>query len=276
MRVVIFTVKNHIYANKIIKELLFFKGIKVIAIVESDVIYPNKNKISALGTYLKTSGLKYVISQIVKVLFFQFGSIIYPFMPFAKKESMLFPYRLLPVIKNMPVLIEKNINLEEFIARLSETKPDLFISVFFNQLFKNKILSIPRLGTINIHPALLPNYRGVSPTFWVLANGERRTGVTIHSITDDEVDRGEILAQKEIKILPTDTESSLYWRCVNEGIPLLKTILDSIAKRRKIEVKFKTTGGSSNYFSLPTKKAVENFKKNGRRFFTIRQLIYEK
>ena len=82
-----------------------------------------------------------------------------------------------------------------FIKKLS---PDIIIVSSFNQIIPKPIISIPKLGVINIHPSLLPKYRGATPTVWALMNGEKETGVTIHFIEDERIDNGNIITQSRL------------------------------------------------------------------------------
>lgn len=268
MKTVIFTTKNHIYANYLIKELLL-NNLEVVAIIESDVIYPGKGKLEGIMKYLKISGLSYVFHQAMKVLLFQLTSKFYSALPFKNKAHPFFSYRILARNLKIPIYKVKDVNQAETIELLAQKKPDLFISLLFTQIFRSTILSLPNKGTINFHPALLPSYKGVSPTFWVLSSGESKTGVSIHKISDAKIDEGAILAQKEIPILEFDTEHTLYWRCVKEGAPLLRKVIKQIKTNKKVQTKDKPTV-TPCYFSLPTKKAVFQFKNRGRKFFTLK------
>jgi methionyl-tRNA formyltransferase len=77
--------------------------------------------------------------------------------------------------------------------------PDLLISAHFQKIINKDIIAIPQLGCLNLHPSLLPFYRGMAPQHWPIINGERKTGITVHFI-DEGVDTGNIVLQKEILI----------------------------------------------------------------------------
>lgn len=274
MRVVVFTSKDHILANKIIKELFNIPEIKITAISESSIVYPGKSNVGAVLSILKKSGASYTTAQVAKFLHFRIASLLYKFFPFKNPKQSLFSYHRFALKNNIPIFIENNINSKSFLRKMSILKPDLFVSIFLNQIFKKELLSVPKKGTINIHPAFLPSYRGLSPTFWVLANGEKETGISIHEVSES-IDNGAILAQQKVAILPSDTEYSLYARCVKIGIPLLKKIISNLAKNRNIK-KVSQKEAASSYYSLPTKSAVKGFRKNGRKFFSVSELLLTK
>jgi len=88
---------------------------------------------------------------------------------------------------------------DKAIELLHKLSPDVISIAFFNQLLRAPVLAIPRLGTVNAHPSLLPAYRGPSPLFWMLRNGEERGGVTVHLVDAGE-DSGAILQREETPI----------------------------------------------------------------------------
>lgn len=110
--------------------------------------------------------------------------------------------------RGIPVLQPEKMKDPEFIEKLKSFKPDLFVVVAF-RLLPREVWSIPRLGTFNLHAALLPQYRGAAPINWAVINGEKATGVTSFLI-DDGVDTGTILMREQYKIKPEDTASDVH------------------------------------------------------------------
>ncbi|MDP2625948.1 MAG: formyltransferase family protein [Candidatus Rokubacteria bacterium] len=120
----------------------------------------------------------------------------------------------------IPVLAPPSPGLAEVAATLGPLEADLFLSVWYRRLLGPDLLRLPRIAALNLHGSLLPAYRGRAPVNWVLANGERRTGVTLHHMIA-EADAGDIVAQVPIEIGPEDTALTLYQRVVKEGVDLL-------------------------------------------------------
>ena len=127
------------------------------------------------------------------------------------------------------------------------------------------MLNLPKLA-VNLHPSFLPDYRGISPVFWALANHEKKAGVTLHQMSE-QIDAGRIINQQEIIIAEKETEHSLYLKCSQVGGRLLREFILKFGP-----VDFKDNREEGRYFSLPTRAAVSNFKKNGQKFFTLREL----
>ena len=92
---------------------------------------------------------------------------------------------------------------------LKTVHPNFLISAYYRFIISDEILSLTQYKSMNLHPSLLPNYRGCFSSVWSILNGEEKTGITFHYITS-EIDGGNIILQKEIKIIDSDTAFSLY------------------------------------------------------------------
>jgi methionyl-tRNA formyltransferase len=108
----------------------------------------------------------------------------------------------------IPFIKHPNINSEEFIRLISVYQCDLFVSMSFNQIFKNRIINIPKLKTINCHAGKLPYYRGRNILNWVLINDDSEFGITVHYI-DEGIDTGDIILQKTYPITDDDNYKTL-------------------------------------------------------------------
>jgi methionyl-tRNA formyltransferase len=125
--------------------------------------------------------------------------------------------------KLQPLLQPSNLKDPEFISNLKALNADLFIVVAFRML-PQEVWKIPRLGTINLHASLLPDYRGAAPINHAIINGETITGVTTFFI-DEKIDTGNILLRKEVHISPSENAGDLHDKLMKEGARLvIKTI----------------------------------------------------
>ncbi|MFH1898491.1 MAG: methionyl-tRNA formyltransferase [Candidatus Desantisbacteria bacterium] len=131
-----------------------------------------------------------------------------------------------PIIKllaqrlNLPVYQPFSLNTEEGIALVKKLQPELIVVVAFGQILPDEILNIPTLGCINLHPSLLPRYRGAAPIQRSLINGDTVTGITV-AYVNSKLDSGDIILQKEVKIEPYDTGDSLADRLSQLGAMLV-------------------------------------------------------
>ncbi len=106
--------------------------------------------------------------------------------------------------------------------------PDLVLSVMYRNMLPEAVIAAGRLAALNLHPSLLPAYRGRAPINWVLVNGESATGVTLHHMVH-RADAGDIVGQRRIEIAPRETALSLYHRIESESIALLREALPLVA-----------------------------------------------
>ncbi len=133
------------------------------------------------------------------------------------------------VKRNITVYTDEKINELQWIKKIGELKPDIIFSFYYRKMICHEILEIPRLGAFNLHGSLLPAYRGRCPVNWVLINGEKRTGVTLHYMID-KPDAGDIVGQKEVEISFTDTARILYEKLCHTAKTLFDEILPLIKK----------------------------------------------
>ncbi|MCS3950915.1 methionyl-tRNA formyltransferase [Salinibacter ruber] len=163
----------------------------------------------------------------------------------------------------IPEHTPENVNDPAFLDFLSEQDVDLVVSIACPQIVREDLLNCPPDGVINIHGALLPKYRGKLPSFWVLANGEEKTGVTVHYM-NEQLDDGPIIVQKEVPIRPDDTLHSLVLRSkVQFGGSALAEAVRQI-ETGSVETK-ENPGGEATYFSFPDAEAIRRFRERGRK-----------
>ncbi len=115
----------------------------------------------------------------------------------------------------------------DFLNDLRALEADLFVVVAF-RILPAELLKIPPAGTVNLHPSLLPRYRGAAPIQWAVMNGDQETGVTTFLI-ERKVDAGDILCQETVPIVPEETAGELHERLSRIGAELLLRTVDLMA-----------------------------------------------
>lgn len=136
--------------------------------------------------------------------------------------------------------------------KIQNTKPDLIIVASYGQILPKEILDIPKYGCLNVHPSLLPKYRGPSPIQYAILNGDKETGVTI-MLMDEKMDHGPILAQQELEFQISNFQFlNLHDKLAELGAKLL---LDTIPKWLNKEIKPQTQDESkATYTKILTKE----------------------
>lgn len=166
--------------------------------------------------------------------------------------------------RDIPLIqIEGNINKDENLEKIQAYKPDLLVSIAGNQIFKRKLLDVATHGCVNLHTALLPKYRGLMPSFWVLKNGETHTGVSVFFV-DEGIDSGPILVQEKLAI---DGMSQAQLIDVTKKMGM-DAILESIEKIHSGNYELiENDAAQMTYFTFPTREDVLAFQAAGKRFY---------
>lgn len=141
------------------------------------------------------------------------------------------PVKALAHQRGLVPLTPNNASSPEFVADLAKLAPDIIVVTDYGQFLKPNLLAVPALGAINIHPSLLPKYRGAAPIHWAIANGETETGVTVLYVTE-KMDAGDIILQERVPILDDATTQTLEPLLAEVGANLLLRALDDIQHGR--------------------------------------------
>ena len=133
---------------------------------------------------------------------------------------------------NIPVFQPVKVKAPESVEQLQKYEADILVVAAFGQIVSKEILTMPRLGCVNIHASLLPKYRGASPINWCIINGEKETGVTIMQM-DEGIDTGDILTMTKVPIADDETAESLFEKLSKAGAEL---IVDTLPKLERGEI----------------------------------------
>lgn len=139
------------------------------------------------------------------------------------------PVKIVATEHNLPIYQPERVRKPNFVRTLKHLAPDVMVIAAFGQLLPQTVLDIPPCGTINVHPSLLPKYRGAAPIQWALINGETETGVTL-MLLDAGEDTGDIICSECILIENTDTAFTLSEQLANLGAKQLVQVLSDMPR----------------------------------------------
>ena len=157
----------------------------------------------------------------------------------------------------------RSVNSKQFYQQVLKLNPDLIIVGSWSEKFKKPIIDLPKLGTVNCHPSLLPAYRGPNPYMQVILHGEKETGVTLH-LMDENLDTGPILLQKRIDIIQGfegDTGESLKNKCCALARKAVSELLYTLNNEMIIPIN-QNEKEASYYPQLSEKDILINFEKS--------------
>ena len=134
-------------------------------------------------------------------------------------KTLSTPLKTLARSLNLPVIETADINHPEIITKMKSCRSEIMLVAAFGQMLGKAVLEIPEKGVFNIHPSLLPKYRGAAPVEHAILNREQETGVTIIAVTR-RMDAGPILSQKKVEIRPDENTPALSQRLAEIGAEL--------------------------------------------------------
>lgn len=161
------------------------------------------------------------------------------------------------------IQLQGSVNSATNLEIIRQYQPDVLVSIGGNQIFKRPLIDLAPKGCLNLHTALLPKYRGLMPSFWVLRHNEKFTGVSVFFV-DEGIDSGPILVQRKVEIGQRSQEElirhtkQIGMECILEG-------LDKI-DRGEVQT-LPNPAEEMTYFSFPTRADVKAFYAAGKRFF---------
>lgn len=155
----------------------------------------------------------------------------------------------------------------ELMRRLA---PDLIVSIRYRRILKDEAIAIPRLGVLNLHSGVLPDYKGVMATFWAMLNKEEIIGATLHRIVDSGIDTGPVIG---IRPVPADYGSSYLanvLRLYGPGCDMIVEAIQALETGKEPETTAQAPGGE--YFSTPEADDFRRFAALGLELASGREL----
>lgn len=239
---------------------------KVIRSCPSEIVGINITE----GTFIEGKGfgrkLEYIATialisgplQLFKRIFVMSGFFAFNSIRSLKNRN---PFSIATIAKEygIPIKYVNDINSKEFIEYLEEIQPDIIINQA-NMILKRDLISIPSIGCLNRHSALLPKYRGQLAPFWAYLNQENETGVSIHFL-DDKIDNGPIVVQKRVPIRRFDTFDSLLEKIFEVTPDAMLEALSLIRKGDYKENLIENNPDLSSYYSAPRFKDALKYRK---------------
>jgi folate-dependent phosphoribosylglycinamide formyltransferase PurN len=265
MKIVVLLPKLHAGAELALNRLLKQKELEIVGIVRSDISPLNKHFWKYFRYGIRRMGVFY--AAMIGILFYLpgIGLALAGLFWWGRRRRWLTVDQL---IKKHELKLHdtENINNKKTVKALKSWKPDLVVSLYFDQILKKPVIQVAKVATLNMHPGLLPRYKGLWPNFWKLHNKEKYAGVTIHHI-NEKIDAGDVIAQVKFPIKKHDTRFSLGLKSASKGTELLIKTLIKIKKGVHLPpLKLK---GKPRYYGLPKKKHFDAFFARGKKLVSF-------
>lgn len=258
MRIAVVTQEDSFYIPKLLSLLMAGRGRDIVAVT----LLPGEMVKSAanIHKYLAFMGVVDFTRYVVRYSIYHAANLLFP----RGLGGRFYSVRAVARRHDVPVIEPRGVNDPAHLDALRRLDVDLIVSIAAPQLFRKELLALPRHGCINIHNSLLPQYQGLLPSFWVLANGEAMTGTTVHYM-NERIDAGALILQRATPIEDSDTLHSLVYRTkILIGPEMLLEAIDRIESGDvpAIDVDWST----ATYYSFPDRDAVQRFRARNRKF----------
>ncbi len=195
MKKLIFCSYSCVYSSLVLQKILENSQIEVVAIINSTrILHPEYGALKGSLKQIQQSGWRYSSYLFFITDLFSWGQAF-----FSLKKSSLKTIQQLARQHKIPIINTKNINTPESVDYIRKLQADFLLAAHFNQLIKPEILEIEQLQCLNIHPSLLPSFKGVDPVFYAMLKNKKTLGVSLHRMSE-RFDSGEILLQDEIHL----------------------------------------------------------------------------
>lgn len=248
-----------LYAESVFKPLLEAPDIEIVAVISSTrLLKKGYGFLRSAFTMLKQSGWRYVGYHMWLTDVFELVQ------PFVSRKTV----KRLCRDADIPLHETSDINSAASVEFIRSKQADLLVSAYFNQLVQQEVRELPRYGAINIHPSMLPEFRGTDPVFHALLSDRQEIGVTVHYMNEG-LDTGNILRQVGIEVRP-DASMLLYYDALfKRGARLLIEVLPQI----RIGWPGMLQEGGGNYASWPDRCHVSLFRRQGLRLMSLREYL---
>lgn len=227
MRIYIITMEDPLYTLPFIKSVITEKQSNIVGVAISEggrfKIGKKRSKLVYLFSLFLIMGIIGFITNISKTLIFKFKKAASKYLPFITNPGL----EAFCIDKKIPVKHISSPNNPEFSSFLKSQQIDIII----NQsqfIIKKELLSIPSIGVLNRHNALLPKNRGRLTPFWVLFKEEKETGVSIHFV-DEGMDSGQIVVQERFEVSKNDDFNSIVEKNYQIAPKAMLKAIDSLA-----------------------------------------------
>lgn len=258
MRVYLIIVEEPFFHPSFVAEIIKQEKNRLVGITTVPDISPKKSKLTYFWQQWSFFGPWPFFYLGLKTIFYKILNLISLFLPLGRFYSV----RAVARYYKVPLYQTANVNSQDHLEYLKKLEPDVIVSAQ-GQIFKKELLDLPKIACINRHSALLPKYGGLWPVFWAMLAGEKKIGVTVHTM-EAKIDAGQILTQREIPILSGDSLYSLYRKAFSISAQVVLEALEKLGKKPIQFIAYNSKRAS--YFSNPGSKEASLFRQKGLKF----------
>jgi folate-dependent phosphoribosylglycinamide formyltransferase PurN len=262
---VAFVLTDYVLHNRIVADYVAARPGDKVAVVKVPLVLRGKGRIETARRIAPRLSRRFLFGKILEGLVLAAITVVPKVM---RRGAVFLRLRTIAHRHGFPFLRTRDVMAEEALRFLRDFGPDVVVTCF-HQIVRRPLLDIPRLGVVNIHPGLLPEFRGIQPYFWELAERHGRAGATLHLIEDETIDTGRVLARAEYATWPGMSVQLNYYLAAQAASRLLPRCLAALEAGR-VAPAAQPDGGA--YYRWPDSAAFDRLAAAGHPLFAWRQL----
>ena len=254
---VVFLFNEYSLHNHILASTIAARPNDEFVIVKVPLVVKGKSRLDSGKKILPQLSPRFVLEKLYEFVLLTYITWFPKVLPFGETFRRI---RWIAKRANVKYFRTESITSRDTLAFLKAEEPDLIVTLM-HQIVKGELLQLPKKGIVNIHPGLLPQFRGIQPYFWALSEGAERTGATFHFIEDEGVDTGGIIAQVSFRIPSHASVSLAYYLTARSAGEVLPQVLEMIEAGRVRPIRQEE--GEGSYYRFPDDAAFQRLWSRG-------------
>lgn len=262
---VVFVLSDYVLHNRIVSDYVAARPHDRVSVVKVPLVLKGKGRLETARRIAPQLSRRFLLGKVLEAVVLAVITLV----PKILRRGAIFR-RLRAIARRhgLPFHRTANVMAENTIAFVRAQDPDLVVTCF-HQIVKRPLLDLPRKGVVNIHPGLLPAFRGIQPYFWELALGHGRAGATLHLIEDETIDTGRVLASGSYATWPKMSVQLNYYLTAQVAARLLPRCCGDLEGGR-VAPQAQADGGA--YHRWPDSAAFDRLEEAGHPLFSWRDL----
>jgi len=264
---VLFLFSDYVLHNSLLTEYVAARPQDAVAVVKIPLVLKGKGRRETAGRIVPQLSRRFAFGKVVEFL----ALLAIALVPKLLARGPVFRrLRATCGRLGLPFHRTENVMDEGALSFARDFAPDVIVSLC-HQILKQPLIEIPRLGVVNVHPGVLPDFRGIQPYFWELSEGSEVAGATLHLIEDEQIDAGGVLGRTEFAVQAGWSVQLTYFLTIRSASALLPSCVAALEEGGlQPEAQDPESGA---YFRWPDSAAFGRLRQRGHRLISLRQLI---
>ncbi|MBP9838454.1 MAG: hypothetical protein KBC84_07045 [Proteobacteria bacterium] len=263
---IVFIFAEYSLHNHIIESYIHERPEDQISIIKVPLVLKSKSRVDTASRILPKLSKRFIADKLFEYFIILFVTLLPKFLT---KGAVFRRLKRIATKNKIPYHKSTNIISPETIEFIKKQNPDLIITMF-HQIITDELITIPTYGIINLHPGLIPDFKGIQPYFWELSEGSERAGVSMHLIVDQEIDSGPLLSISSYKIPPRISVQLNYFLTTLSAAKVLPECI-RLFIAGELSPKAQTTNQGS-YYKWPDSEAYNRLKKSNYSVISLKDI----